>query len=294
MHNPQNTLDQKLDLGLIQRWMQSVITHPGGVTTGIASAEARREIAIGPDQAESVITRSRMLSGIDRLEIYAKAYYARLLECIRAEFPVLAQAMGEELFDEFAVGYLERYPSRSYTLNRLGSNFPRYLDETRPPDESWAELIVELAKLELAIAEVFDGPGVEGQPLLTATELAAIPADRWPEARLNPVPCLRLLKLRYPVRAYYTALHDDEEAALPDRLDTYLALTRRNYVVRFHDLTPPEYLVLTALCEGQNVETAIGHLTESPELNLMKLADDLRRWFYEWTVAGFFRSTAFD
>lgn len=278
------------ELGIIQRWMQSVVTHPGGVLTGMGSAEARREIAIAPGDVESVITRSRALSSVDRLEIYARAYYARLLECLRAEFPVLSRALGEDLFDEFAVGYLERYPSRSYTLCRLGAQFPRYLDETRPPDESWAEAIVDLAALEWAVAEVFDGPGVEGQPLLDAAQLATIPADRWPEARLVPVPCLRLLSLRYPVRSYYMALRDEDEATPPDRSDSYLALTRRDYVVRLHELSPPEYVLLNALLEGQPIGSAVGLVAESADPELDHLADDLRVWFGNWAAAGFFRA----
>ena len=120
------------DLGQIQRWMQAAIMHPVGVEEGIASAEARRHIDIGPDEAETVVTRSRALTAMDRLAIYGYAYYARLLECMREEFPVLKHALGEEVFDAFAVGYLQQYPSRSYTLFQLAANFPQYLAETRP------------------------------------------------------------------------------------------------------------------------------------------------------------------
>lgn len=166
------------ELEVIQRWMQAVITHPGGVVAGMDSTEARWAIPVGPNDVESVVTRSRLLSAVDRLEIYARAYYARLIECLRAEFPVLVHALGEDLFAEFAVGYLERYPSRSYTLNLLGAGFPRYLDETRPSNDSWAEVVVDLANLELAVAEVFDGPGVEERRTLDFADLSAIPPEQ--------------------------------------------------------------------------------------------------------------------
>src|SRR5260370_19297985 len=119
-------------LHTIQRWMQAVIMHPVGVAEGIASADARAHIDVGPEEAETVVTRSSALSALDRLAIYSYAYYARLLECIREEFPVLKHALGEEVFDAFAVGYLQQYPSRSYTLFQLGTNFPRYLAEPPP------------------------------------------------------------------------------------------------------------------------------------------------------------------
>ncbi len=112
-------------LGQIQRWMQSVIMHPVGIAEGIESDEARGQIDIGTSDVESVVTRSRQLTAIERLQIYGNAYFARLLECLREEFPVLKHALTEEVFDAFAVGYLQQYPSRSYTLFELGSNFPR-------------------------------------------------------------------------------------------------------------------------------------------------------------------------
>jgi hypothetical protein len=278
------------EIGIIQRWMQAVIMHPGGVAAGVDSAEARREIAVAPEQVEAVITRSRGLTSLDRLEIYARVYYARLLECLRAEFPVLTRALGEDLFDEFALGYLERYPSRSYTLNRLGADFARYLDETRPSDDAWAEMVVDLARLEWVVAEVFDGPGVEGRRLLGPEGLTAIPTERRPEARLVPIPCLRLLALRYPIRPYYTALRDGADAAPPARSDSFLALTRRDYVVRLHDLEPLEYAVLAALLEGQPVGAAVGIAAQAAGTERTTLAEDLHHWFRDWAVAGFFRS----
>src|SRR5713226_137689 len=108
------------DLGQIQRWMQATIMHPVGVAEGMASTEARRHIDVGPDAAETIVNRSQALSALERLAIYGYAYYARLLECLREEFPVLKHALDEEVFDAFAVGYLQQYPSRSYTLFQLG------------------------------------------------------------------------------------------------------------------------------------------------------------------------------
>jgi len=94
------------DLATIQAWMQSVIMNRAGVIDGIASVDARSHIDVSPAQIESVIERSSQQTSVERLEIYSGAYYARLLECLRAEYPIMAEAMGKELFDEFAVEYL--------------------------------------------------------------------------------------------------------------------------------------------------------------------------------------------
>src|SRR5580698_11091876 len=119
-------------LDQIQRWLQAVIMHPDGVNAGIQSPEARSEVNVSPDQIEQVVTRSQRRTSVERLEVYANAYYARLLECLRDEYPALFHAAGEEVFDGLAFGYLQAYPSQSYTLGELSRRFAQYLEETRP------------------------------------------------------------------------------------------------------------------------------------------------------------------
>jgi hypothetical protein len=119
-------MNEPRELKLIQRWMQAVIMHPGGVTAGINSTQAQSEIGVTSNEIERLVERSRNLSSIERLEVYGNAYHARLLECLRDEFPGLVHAAGEEAFDALAFGYLQSYPSQSYTLSNL-AHFPRYL-----------------------------------------------------------------------------------------------------------------------------------------------------------------------
>ena len=122
-------------LDVVQRWFQAVVTHPGGVESGVESAEAQALIRLPRGELEAVVRRSRNLTAAERIGIYANAYYARLLECLAAYFPMLQKTLGEEIFEGFAFEYLQRYPSRSYTLSRLGEDFPRFLEETRPDSE---------------------------------------------------------------------------------------------------------------------------------------------------------------
>src|SRR5260370_15904159 len=130
---------------------------PHGVHAGVGSDDARRAIDVSAEAVEGVVTRSRSLTALERLDIYHRAYFARLVECLRDEFPVLVHALGEDAFDAFALNYLQRYPSRSYTLNHLGTRFPHYLAETRPDDGdalSWPDFLIDLATLELTFGEV--------------------------------------------------------------------------------------------------------------------------------------------
>jgi len=282
-------------LEVVQRWFQAVVSHPDGVEGGAVSPDAQELIRLDRGELEAVVRHSRNLTASERLSIYANAYYSRLLECLGGCFPVLKQALGDETFDSFAFEYLQRYPSRSYTLNFLGDHFARFLDETRPGGEDWPDFLIDLATFEWTIARVFDGPGVEGKALLTSEALQSFPAERFGEARLVPVPCLTLLAFRFPVNAYYTAARhagEGEEVPVPEPATEWVAVTRREFVVRRYPLSPPQYALLTEILAGSTVGEAIAAAAEASDLDDESLAAELRTWFRFWVAEGFFLSVS--
>jgi len=283
-------------LHTVQRWMQAVIMHPDGVDAGLASDSARQHLDVAPENVEQVIARSEAQTSVERLSIYANAYYARLLECLGEEFPVLKKTLGEETFDAFAMDYLQHYPSQSYTLGKLGESFTRYLAETRPAEANggelpadWPDFLIDLATLEWTFSQVFDGQGIEGQTLLTSEQLQAIDAEQWPSARLEVVPCLKLLALRFPVNAFYTAMRRSEEPPLPGPAASWLAITRRDFIVRRHELTERQYELLSALAAGEMIGAAIERAARAPGGDLEQFVVELGDWFRDWAAADFFQ-----
>jgi len=293
----------------LQRWFQAVITHADGVDSGAGSQEAQRLIRLGPGQLERVITRSRALTAAERLAIYANAYHTRLLECLGEVFPMLKRTLGDEAFDGFAFGYLQDYPSRSYTLNELGRHFPRYLEDTRPaadctePDlsgagspveaaDEWPDFLIDLAHLEWAIYEVFDGPGIEGQAFLRFDQLVNLRPEQWAAAQLHPVPCLKLLATRFPVNDYYTRfrqLKENESPPMPRAHQSFVAISRRDFVVRRYNLSGTEFELLRAIQGGFPVARAIECAARASTDSVDQLASNLKLWFRNWTAEGFFR-----
>ncbi|HTU27332.1 MAG TPA: DNA-binding domain-containing protein [Pirellulales bacterium] len=300
----------EFDLEQIQRWMQAVIVHPLGIAEGIASDGARRHVDVDAASVEMVVTRSKSLSAVERLGIYGYAYYARLLEVLREEFPAVLHAVGDEAFDSFALGYLQKYPSRSYTLFELGAMFPRFLDETRPAAaqssdgpssaddeaesakaaERWMQFVVDLAKFERTVGEVFDGPGPEDGTQLAAAELANLGSEEFLSARLVPVECLRLLALGFPVDAFYKAARRKEDVPPPDPAETFLAVTRVNYTVCHHRLSRSAHALLAALVAGGSLGEAIEQAADSRPEAEQELAANLAGWFTDWATRGYFRA----
>jgi len=155
---------------------------------------------------------------------------------------------------------------------------------------SWPDFPIDLATLELTFNEVFDGPGMEGAPPLNAERLQGTSPERLLEAHLVGVPCLRLLALRYPVHHYFTGVRRHEEPDMPAPAETFLAVTRRDYVVRHYELSRPAYQLLSALLSGESVGQAISQAATAAGPHLDRLPDQLWRWFHDWAAEGFFRA----
>lgn len=213
-----------------------------------------------PVEVERVVRSSARLSARERLELYRRSYRRRLLETMRAGYPGLRHLLGAELFDDFALDYLEAHPSSSYTLLRLGEHFPDHLAATRPDPEaaggSWPVLIVDLARLERAFAEVYDGPGVEGKSLPSGRDLPSEPDPRWLGAAVEVVPCLRLMCFSFPVAPYLRDVRGGAGPPPPEPAESFLALSRRDYVVSMTPLGAAEHGALERLSGGGSLEAA--------------------------------------
>jgi hypothetical protein len=222
------------------------------------------------------------------LGIYAAAYYLRLVDCLREFFPCLRFAMGDEVFGDFALAYLQKHPSQSYTLHQLADQFANFLAETRPAEQAgWEEFFVDLARLEHAIEIVFDaeGPEVPSPPGRGQGE------GLTPQSHIPFVPGFQLLAFRFPVSSYYTAWKHGEELPLPGPQAQCIALFRRDYIVRRHELTYLQHALLAALQAGESLEQSLARI--APDVLAARhtadtLAADLRNWFEQWTRAGFF------
>ncbi len=286
---------QPFDLHKLQIWMQSVISHSGGIEAGIESDEAQQAIPIEVSFLDTVICPSQNLTSAERLRIYGNAYFARLMECLRESFPALDYALGEELFDEFSLGYLQRYPSQSYSLCDLGDQFAQHLQETRPDAQKsreghvdWPDFLIDLATLERNIEQVFDGPGSEGNSPLELAQIEKFDPEHWPEMILKPVPSLRVLAFRFPVNDYYTAFRQNKNPDMPAPDEQYVALNRREYVVRRLEIEPLEYEILKKILQGTSIGQVIETVIVSADIELPELANSLQKWFQKWTEAHFF------
>ncbi len=243
------------DLAALQYWMLEVVAGESWTLDDALGSAAR----FGIDCDATVVGTAR-LSARQRLAIYVDSYRMRLIECLRAEFPVLRRFVGDQVFDLFAGAYLGARPPSSYTLFDLGVGFADFLEAARPqPGEgrgTLEALPANLARLERAFAEVERAPGVEvsqQSPFPAPFSIVLLHA-----LRLRAPESLRLLRLDFDFSNLIAAVAADQPFGTPAACDTLVAVARSHYRVRSHRLEPWSFSFLSLLGgEGRSVRELI-------------------------------------
>lgn len=268
-------------LDRLQRWMQAVVVHPGTIDEALESPAAVREIA----RAGDAILPSPTLEPAKRVGIYHGMYLLRMRDALATDYPGLEHFLGSEGFAELVRDYVQVYPSRSYSLNRLGDRLPEFL--MNRGERARRGFLVDLARLELAVTESFDAP--EAAPLAEA-QVASLGAEDWEHVVLEPVPSLRLVALRYNANDYLQSLKEEDHGHPRPRLrGAFVAVYRRDYAVYRHALARPAYELLSDVAGGAPLGAAIKAALER-DARRRPRPEQLSRWFRDWVAAGVFTS----
>jgi hypothetical protein len=269
---------ERPELARLQHWMQEVVVHPGTVEEALASEEA--ELHIPSERLKGVVLPSHSMTSAERVGVYHGMYLMRMEEALETDYPVIRYHLGDRQFAHLVREYVQSYPSTSYTLNRLGDHLPQFfLDEPEWPE---AAFLHDLARLELAITEVFDE---EESSVLGAAELEAVPPEAWDGARLRPISAFRLLAFKHAVVPALVAYHEDRPSPSPRRRATWVALYRRDYSVLRLELSRAEHDLLRAIVDGaplgEALATAAGPRSQRQQAKVF-------RWFRNWISEGLF------
>jgi hypothetical protein len=264
--------------------MQAFIVHGGNDDEALRAASRAGVPAEAVDKAVLPTTR---LTAVERVQIYRGMYLLRLTDALEVDYPGVAHFLGDEGFRRLVAGYVDAHPSRSYTLNRLGDQLPDYIRTATGMRRR--DFVHDLARLELAVSQVFDGPESEA---LTPEQIAAVPEDAWGRVRLRTVAAFRLVQFRYPVNAYLDSLKDDQHDHPRARLkETWVAVFRRNYSCYRLELAGAAYELLRALVAGRTLGEAVTESVKKKPGRRRGLGEDeLFRWFRQWMSEGVFQS----
>jgi hypothetical protein len=275
----------ELALGGLQHWLQAVIVHPGTVDEALGAPEAAALVPAA--RTHSVVLPSASLTAPERVGVYHDMYLGRMREALESDYPGLARFLGPEAWERLVTAYVQAHPSRSYTLNALGRHLPDFVGTARVRRPAFCR---DLARLEWAVAEVFDAPET---PPLTGADLASVAPGEWEWARLVPVAALRLVVLEHDAGAHLDALRDGSRRRPPvRRRRSRVVVYRRGYAVFRREQTAAAFALLEDLGKGLTVGRALGHALARGGKRLA--ADVAFRLFRDWAAMGLFRAVDVD
>ncbi len=237
-----------------QRLLRRLITGPEGVRPALAENGDPE----GRGLAE-VIRDDAPLSAVDRLEVYAHAYFSRILEVLRKDYPALHAALGDDHFHALISDYLIAHPPTRFSLRHAGEALPSFLSghvvaATLRAGFPWA---ADLATLEWAVVDAFDAADAAH---LTREDLARLPPEGWGDLRLRLDPSVRILQAGWPVNRIREAF--DAEQPLPAIApeETAVCVWRRDERVFHRPLDPMEAACLGLVSEGATFGDLCGRI----------------------------------
>jgi hypothetical protein len=251
-----------------------------------------------PADAEFVKPNDR-LSALERLEIYNRQYWYRVLDSLAEDFPGLAAIVGKRAFDRLSREYIAECPSRSFTLRNLGSRLEEWLRCHPQYAGRVPELALDMVRLEWAHIEAFDNSAA---PVLGPEDLLEL----GPDFRAALQPYVRLLHLRYPVDNLRIRVNADLEehgtasnavsmnrqrgvrryAVRLKAEEIYLAVHRMDCMVYYRRLAREEFHLLQAIERGAPVGEAIEAAFAGSAHPAEAIPPLLERWFATWAELG--------
>jgi hypothetical protein len=263
----------------LQRRMAEDVRRP--LTAGFQMQPMTEDGESTAEIASTYIKPNPVLTSFDRLEIYNRQYWFRVIGAVSEDFPALHALIGNRTFDALVLAYLTENPSTSFTLRDLGARLPDWLAQHLPRAGRRGQLALDVARLEWAYVEAFDRAAL---PALVMADLAGL----GPDSTLSLQPHLQLLHLRYPVDDFVLAVHRETQeldivsnaasehktgrrrAELKIRRSpTYIAIHRLDNAVYYRRLDCEAFLLLSALRDGHSIakslELAFQQSRHSPE-----------------------------
>jgi hypothetical protein len=270
----------------LQRQMSEDVRRP--LDDGFEMKQVREDGRSMAHVAESYVKPNDRLSSFERLEIYNRQYWFRVIGAVSEDFPALAAVLGSKRFDALVLAYLEENPSTSFTLRNLGARLPMWLSrhlEFAPKAKH--DLVVDVARLEWAYVEAYDRAKEQS---LTQEDFAGLDSN----SRLTLQPHLQLLNLRYPVDELVLAVREQTpesdimsnavsemvektQPKLPSmrRSAVSLAVHRFDNSVYYRRIDREAYLLLDALQQdktlGESLESAFFGSKCPPEEQVAKV-----------------------
>jgi hypothetical protein len=224
----------------LQALLYQSITDPDGTKESISE-----ERGLAPGTLEALVYGDERLSAFERVDIYANAYFYRLLECLGEDFPATLAVLGADNFAALVRGYLLEHRPTEPSIVYAGLYLADFLNG-HPFAERWP-FVAELARLERAVLDVFHAADA---PALGVEALRAIPSEEWPAVKLRAHPAVEIVHSEWRIADLLDTVEHGREWTDPEHEEASVLVWRQNALVHYRSLEPVERDALVVVSKG--------------------------------------------
>jgi hypothetical protein len=272
-----------LKLADLQTILYRLITAPGGPNDAAAQEHSLAASGLG-----AMLVGNKRLSASERVGIYANAYFYRLHDILREDFPCTFTILGEVNFHNLIRGYLVEYPPNEPSVLYAGRHLPLHLQTiTRLPRISLSQwpFLADLARLERACIEVFHGPDADA---LKGTSLRDLAPESWPLLKLRLHPAAQILNIEWRIDTLMEAIKNKRPWEPPVRDSAAILVWRQDWQVHYRALEAGECTALKAAAEVSDFASICAALANELQSasEVSDLAPIISRMLTRWLDNG--------
>lgn len=273
-----------MSLDETQRLFLRAITWPTGVADFLAQAGAETR-----EQFARTFGETAQLGRVARVDVYANAYFYRLLDALRELFPRLCALAGEAPFHNLVTDYLLAHPPSEPDLRHAGDALPDFV--ARHALYEVAPMARDVVRIEQALNHALDAP--QGRSIERAA-LAIVAPTSWPDLTFELSPPTRLVRTEWDVAEVFARLAGERAdlARHVERAEAPLTFLvgRRGFTTWFRRLDASEAAALELLARGGTFGDACAAAARAqPTVELAAIAEALGRWLDDGVIAAMHR-----
>ena len=215
-----------------------------------------------------------------RLHIYKNAYQARLKETIENDHEMLGFFLGDDLFDQMVLGYINAYPSNNTSLRYFADQLPLFLASNAPFKDH--PIISELAHFERLLMVAFDAADATR---FTRDLLSNMPPEQWPDLVFRFHPSVQMAHFHYNSVQTWQALKQEQSPEPAKEQDSDWLLWRNNdRLTQFRSLPAQEYNLINMILNGASFANLCDFLLE--EVNEEQASQVALNYLLTWLDDG--------
>ena len=219
------------------------------------------------DKARELMKPGENLSSEERLELYHRQYWFRVLDSVAEDFPIIRKMAGEAKFWDLMEAYMLACPSGSFTLRHLGRKMADFIRGWGGLDEQRRRWFSSIAELEYSYMEIFE-----------AADWECVAAENLMTAELALQPHVILLALPVPADFCETWQEFSPEDETPVWVAVWRGENRGRLQCRVDEI---EFELLRRLQRGGKLEALFTEpVAREPS------PEEISTWFANWQARG--------